>query len=79
MGAAKGDTGVVAEMPTARSRRNTKHRNHRYMESRRRWDTAGHETRVYRLKRLGGGRTNRLFPHSGRFNPPFPTCFDASR
>jgi hypothetical protein len=33
MGAVKGDVGVVAEMPTAKSGRNTKPRNHRYTES----------------------------------------------
>jgi hypothetical protein len=43
MGAAKGDIGVVAEMPTARTRRNAKHRNHRYTESGRRWEKVGLE------------------------------------
>ena len=40
MGVAKGDVGVIEELPTARASWNTKHRNHRYTEPGRRREKA---------------------------------------
>ena len=39
----------------------------------RRWEKVVGKAGIYRLKRLGSGKTNRFLPLGARFNPPFPT------